>query len=125
MRAVPRAGNLFGVAFAETAPRDYAEAQAQQVFRYAPFFHAMREQGVRDMFTGEPLPEQVLSANAYLGATPVARALAQGADIVITGRCVDSAVTLGVLMHEFGWSDTDHDRLAGGSLAGHIIECRT
>ena len=89
----------------------------------AALLPAMREQGVRDMFTGEPLPEQVLSANAYLGATPVARALAQGADIVITGRCVDSAVTLGVLMHEFGWSDTDHDRLAGGSLAGHIIEC--
>jgi len=79
--------------------------------------------GQRDMFTDEPLPERVLSANAYLGAVPIARALAAGADIVITGRCVDSAVTLGPLMHEFGWSSADFDRLAGGSLAGHIIEC--
>jgi len=79
--------------------------------------------GQRDMFTGRPLPERVLSANAYLGAVPIAKALAAGADIVVTGRCVDSAVTLGPLMHEFGWSDTDFDRLAGGSLAGHIIEC--
>jgi len=83
----------------------------------------LRESGTRDMFTAEPLPAQVLSANAYLGALPVAAALAAGADIVITGRCVDSAVTLGVLIHEFGWSADDHDRLAGGSLAGHIIEC--
>jgi hypothetical protein len=84
---------------------------------------SLREEGVRDMFTGEALPAQVLSANAYLGAFPVARALAAGADIVITGRCVDSAVTLGALIHEFGWKPEDHDRLAGGSLAGHIIEC--
>lgn len=83
----------------------------------------VREEGVRDMFTGEALPPRVLSANAYLGAFPVARALAAGADIVITGRGVDSAVTLGALIHEFGWTSADHDRLAGGSLAGHIIEC--
>ena len=60
--------------------------------------------GQLDMFTAQPLPERVLSANAYLGALPIAAALAAGADIVITGRCVDSAVTLGPLMHEFGWS---------------------
>ncbi|MDB5873372.1 MAG: hypothetical protein JWQ07_2814 [Ramlibacter sp.] len=84
---------------------------------------ALRDEGARDMFTGEPLPPQVLSANAYLGAIPVALALAGGADIVITGRGVDSAVTLGALIHEFGWSPQDYDRLAGGSLAGHIIEC--
>ena len=77
----------------------------------------------KDMFTGDPLPENVLSASAYLGALPVARALYAGADIVITGRCVDSATTLGPLIHEFGWSPVDYDRLAGGSLAGHIIEC--
>ena len=84
---------------------------------------ALRERGVRDMFTGEALPEKVLSANAYLGAAPIAAALAAGAEVVITGRCVDSAVTLGALMHEFGWRADDHDRLASGSLAGHIIEC--
>ena len=76
-----------------------------------------------EVFADQPLPERVLSANAYLGALPVARALAAGADIVVTGRCVDSAVTLGPLLHEFGWAETDWDRLAGGSLAGHIIEC--
>ena len=84
---------------------------------------ALRAAGQRDMFSGEPLPECILSANAYLGALPIARALDAGADVVITGRCVDSAVTLGPLIHEFGWTATDFDRLAAGSLAGHLIEC--
>ena len=84
---------------------------------------ALPDGGLRDMFSGAPLPEKLLSANAYLGALPVAHALAAGADIVITGRGVDSAATLGPLIHEFGWSASDYDRLAGGSLAGHIIEC--
>lgn len=84
---------------------------------------ALRAIGLRDLFSGQALPERVLSANAYLGALPIARALSAGADVVITGRCVDSAVTLGPLIHEFGWNLDDYDRLAGGSLAGHIIEC--
>lgn len=84
---------------------------------------ALREAGQTDMFTGGPLPDRILSANAYLGAFPVAAALGAGADVVITGRCVDSAVTLGPLIHEFGWQETDYDLLAAGSLAGHIIEC--
>jgi len=88
-----------------------------------PLVDALREQGVGHMSTGEPLPTTLVSANAYLGAVPIASALDAGAQIVITGRCVDSAVTLGALMHEFGWSATDWDQLAGGSLAGHIIEC--
>ncbi|ATA57516.1 terpene utilization protein AtuA [Variovorax boronicumulans] len=78
---------------------------------------------VRELQSGAPLPERVLSANAYLGARPVQAALDAGAQVVITGRCVDSAVTLGVLMHEFQWQSGDHDLLAAGSLAGHIIEC--
>ena len=77
----------------------------------------------RDFYTGEPMPAELLSANAYLGALPIARALELGADIVITGRVVDSACTLGILMHEFGWKADDYDRLAAGSLAGHLIEC--
>ncbi|TBR77608.1 MAG: DUF1446 domain-containing protein, partial [Burkholderiaceae bacterium] len=78
---------------------------------------------VRELQGGAPLPARVLTANAYLGALPIQAALGAGAQIVITGRCVDSAVTLGILMHEFGWQAGDHDKLAGGSLAGHIIEC--
>ena len=84
---------------------------------------ALRAADVRDMFSHAPLPAKALSANAYLGAFPIARALDEGADIVITGRVVDSAVTLGPLIHAFGWQATDFDALAGGSLAGHIIEC--
>jgi hypothetical protein len=89
----------------------------------SPLMPGLRERNTRDMFTGEALPEKVLSANAYVGAAPIAAALAAGAQVVITGRCVDSAVTLGPLMHEFGWQAGDHDMLASGSLAGHIIEC--
>ena len=82
-----------------------------------------RADGRSEMFTGAPMPERLLSLNAYLGAEPIAAALAAGADIVITGRCVDSALTLGACLHEFGWGREDLDCLAGGSLAGHIIEC--
>lgn len=78
---------------------------------------------IAELQSGKPLPAKVVTANAYLGAAPVKAALDAGAQIVITGRCVDSAVTLGVLMHEFGWTPQDLDQLAGASLAGHIIEC--
>jgi Acyclic terpene utilisation family protein AtuA/NAD binding domain of 6-phosphogluconate dehydrogenase len=88
-----------------------------------PLMDTLRAQDVRHMTTGEAIPAQLVSANAYLGAAPIARALDEGAQVVITGRCVDSAVTLGVLMHEFKWTATDFDLLASGSLAGHIIEC--
>ena len=81
--------------------------------------------GKRDLTSGDVIvaAERTVSANAYLGAFPIAHALNSGADIVITGRCVDSAVTLGALIHEFGWSDDDLDRLAQGSLIGHLLEC--
>ncbi|MEO7393105.1 MAG: acyclic terpene utilization AtuA family protein [Ramlibacter sp.] len=81
------------------------------------------EEGVTELQRGGPLPDRILTANAYLGALPIKAALDAGAQIVVTGRCVDSAVTLGTLMHEFNWDAQDYDRLAQGSLAGHIIEC--
>ncbi len=79
----------------------------------------------KEMFSGEAFPplEKLASINAYLGAFPIAEALNRGADIVITGRSVDSAVTLGACIHAFGWKPSDLDQLAAGSLAGHILEC--
>jgi len=83
----------------------------------------LRAAGALDLETGRPLPDRALSANAYLGAFPIAEALRRGADIVITGRCVDSALVLGPLIAAYGWAPRDLDRLAQGSLAGHVIEC--
>ena len=79
----------------------------------------------KDMFSKIDFPKKVdiMSINAYLGAFPIAKALDEGADIIITGRCVDSAVTLGACIHAFSWGNDDLDALAGGSLAGHILEC--
>jgi Acyclic terpene utilisation family protein AtuA len=88
-----------------------------------PLVPELRGRDVREIQSNASLPEQLVSANAYLGALPIRRALDEGADIVITGRCVDSAVTLGILMHEFHWTASDYDRLAQGTVAGHILEC--
>lgn len=88
-----------------------------------PHLAALRALKLHAIDSGAPLPEAPISANAYLGAFPIAAALAAGADIVITGRVVDSALTLGALIHEFGWGPGDLDRLAQGALAGHLIEC--
>jgi hypothetical protein len=76
--------------------------------------------------TGEPLTavrSHVVSANAYLGARPIADALRQGASVVITGRVADASLTLGPAVHELGWGWSDWNRLAAGSIAGHVIEC--
>tara|TARA_Y100000741_G_scaffold134571_1_gene101332 strand:+ start:996 stop:2774 length:1779 start_codon:yes stop_codon:yes gene_type:complete len=83
----------------------------------------LQNMNIRDIDNGETLPDEILSMNGYLGATPIQEALANGADIVITGRCVDTALVLGPLMHEFNWGAKDYNLLAAGSLAGHIIEC--
>ena len=79
-----------------------------------------------NMETGEPLAavrDRVLSANAYIGSTPIIEALQRGAQVVVTGRSTDTALTMAPLRYEFGWSATDWDRLAAGIVAGHIIEC--
>lgn len=81
---------------------------------------------LRDMDSGRPLADirpAVVSANAYLGMAPVVEALGRGADIVITGRVTDTGLTLGPLVHEFGWAADDWDRIAAGTVAGHILEC--
>ncbi|TDM60557.1 terpene utilization protein AtuA [Acinetobacter sp. KU 011TH] len=83
----------------------------------------LKQKNIQEMFSGEALPEQVASSNAYLGAVAIRDALDLGADIVITGRVVDSAVVLAPLLHEYQWSLDDYDKLAQGSLAGHVIEC--
>ena len=78
------------------------------------------------MDTGEPLSsirDKVLSANAYIGAFPLAEALATGADVVITGRSTDTALALAPMVHEFGWKIDDFHKLSAGTVAGHIIEC--
>ncbi|HEX2723132.1 MAG TPA: acyclic terpene utilization AtuA family protein [Gemmatimonadaceae bacterium] len=79
-----------------------------------------------NMDTGEPLAsirDRVLSANAYVGSTPIVEGLAKGANVVITGRSTDTALTMAPLRHEFGWGAHDWDLLAAGIIAGHIIEC--
>jgi hypothetical protein len=75
---------------------------------------------------GRPLAElrdRIVAANAYLGAWPVAEALAEGAQILVTGRTTDAALTLGPLVHEHGWGWGDWDRMAAGIVAGHVLEC--
>ena len=94
---------------------------------FLPRIDALKAAGVCEMFSGEPLPDdtEISSANVYFGGFPIAAALDAGADIVITGRVVDSALSLGALIHEFGWSPLDFDKLAAGTLIGHLLECST
>ena len=80
----------------------------------------------RNMETDEPLAvvrDQVQSANVYMGARPIVEALGRGADVVVTGRSTDTALTYGPMIHEFGWAPDDWDRIAAGVVAGHINEC--
>ncbi|MGH0145330.1 UNVERIFIED_CONTAM: hypothetical protein FKN15_002692 [Acipenser sinensis] len=94
----------------------------------------LKETEITDMESGNPFPNNLHSMNAYLGAVPIKRALDLGADIVVTGRCVDSGVVLGPLMHsacdvgfslQFGWKQNDYDRLAAGrdNIGFPIVEC--
>ena len=81
---------------------------------------------MRSMDTGEPLStirDRILSANAYIGAFPLVEALATGADVVIAGRCTDTALALAPMIHRYGWKESDWDLLAAGTIAGHIVEC--
>lgn len=81
---------------------------------------------LKNMETGEPITavkDDLLSANVYLGSRPVVEALEKGADIVVTGRVTDTGLTLAPMIYEFGWSFDDYNKMAAGTIAGHIIEC--
>ena len=88
-----------------------------------PLIDQLRARICARRFQARGCRSSLLTANAYLGALPIKAAFDGGADIVITGRCADSALALGILMHEFGWAADDYDRLGAGSLIGHILEC--
>jgi acyclic terpene utilization AtuA family protein len=93
-----------------------------------PRLGALIDQGhsLAHMETGEALQtvrDRVLSANAYIGSKPIVEALTRGAQVVITGRSTDTALTMAPIRFEYGWTDTDYNRLAAGIVAGHIIEC--
>jgi hypothetical protein len=93
-----------------------------------PRLDELLDRGVelRNMDTGAPLADvrdAIQSANVYLGAWPIVEALKQGARVVVTGRATDTGLTLAPLIHEFGWREDDWDKLASGTVAGHIIEC--
>jgi hypothetical protein len=93
-----------------------------------PRLNQLVEQGhaLAHMETGEPLEtvrDRVLSANAYIGSKPIVEALSRKAQVVITGRSTDTALTMAPIRFEYGWTDTDYDRLAAGIVAGHILEC--
>ncbi len=129
IRVVTNAGGLNSPALARALEAAISEAGLELKVAYvqgddlAMRVEELRASGATDMFTGEALPEQVMTMNAYIGALPVAAALDEGADIVVTGRCADSAAMLGPLIHEFDWKDDDYDRLSAGSLIGHLLEC--
>lgn len=135
LRIVTNAGGMNPVACAKAAGRILAEAglgelrigivTGDDLLARIP---ELQTAGCRfeNLETGQPLSElghTVISANAYLGAKPIADALAAGARLVITGRVADASLTVGPAVHEFGWAWDDWDRLAGASVAGHLIEC--
>ena len=114
MRVVTNAGGVNPVAEARLIERAASEADLEL---------SVGVVAGDDLMGSALVPDGAMSMNAYLGARPIAAAFDAGADVVVTGRVVDSALVLGPLIHEFGWSMTDLDELAGGSLAGHLLEC--
>ncbi len=129
LRVISNAGGINPHACA--AALEHACAQAGVSLKIAvvlgddvqPRFSELAHLGLCDMDSDQPLPALCVSTNAYLGAPALVEALRLGADVVICGRVVDSAVVSAALVHEFGWAWDDYDRLAQAALAGHLIEC--
>ncbi|WP_291295039.1 acyclic terpene utilization AtuA family protein [Elioraea sp.] len=126
--AIPIIGN-FGAANPRAAAAAIARLAAELGLR-SPRIAVVEGDDVRDLLDdpGVLWPEgrpggSIIAANAYLGAFPIAEALGLGAEVVVTGRIADPALALGPLIHAFGWSAGALDRLAAGTLAGHLLEC--
>jgi hypothetical protein len=133
-RVITNAGGMNPRACAEKAREALREAGVSRRFGIVhgddlmPRLDTLLAAGhaLTNLDTGEPLEKvrgRVVSANAYLGARPIADALAQGAEIVVTGRVADASLTVGPAVYELGWSWQDWDRLAAATVAGHLIEC--
>src|SRR6202790_843419 len=130
VRVIANAGGVNPVACAEAvrklAPQlKVAVVLGDDVFGRIDEFLAKGYE-MADMDTGQPIStirDRIQSANAYIGAFPLAEALATGANVVIAGRSTDTALALAPMVHEFGWGATDWDKLAAGTIAGHIVEC--
>ncbi len=130
VRVVANAGGVNPVACAREVVRlapglKVAVVLGDDVFPRLDEFLAKGYQ-MRDMDTGEPIAairDRIQSANAYIGAFPLAEALGTGAHVVIAGRSTDTALALAPMVHRFGWKPGEFDKLAAGTIAGHIIEC--
>lgn len=132
IRVVANAGGVNPVACAREVRRLFPSLKVAVVLGddIMDRLDALLESGLSlaNIDTHEPMSlirERVLSANAYIGAFPIAEALQTGANVVITGRCADAALALGPMIYEFGWQQTDWTHLAAGAAAGHVIECGT
>lgn len=130
VRVIANAGGVNPVACAREVRRLAPELKVAVVLGDDVFDHIdeflQRGHQMRSLDTGEPLAKirsRILSANAYIGAFPLAEALQTGAQVVIAGRSTDTALTLAPMIHRYGWGAEDWDKLAAGTIAGHIIEC--
>ena len=130
VKVVANAGGVNPVACAQEVRRVAPQLKVAVVLGDDGFYRIDEFLGdglsMRNMDTGAPLVtirDRILSANAYIGAFPLAEALATGADVVIAGRCTDTALALAPMIQRYGWKTDDWDYLAAGTIAGHIVEC--
>ncbi|MGH7742414.1 MAG: acyclic terpene utilization AtuA family protein, partial [Candidatus Eiseniibacteriota bacterium] len=118
-------GALLEMANARNVPLDVAAVVGDDLMQRLGELNAagVTLDNMEDGAAFRAVRERVSSANVYYGAWPVVEALASGAQIVVTGRCTDTGITLAPMIHAFGWAADDWDRLGAGIVAGHIVEC--